>query len=231
MPQVFEEVEMTSNTWISSKEALRRAKAQDATAGDLLEWARQGKLRARAQKGSFSDDEPGEERIFPSEPPVDEVKRSVAGDWPYIPADFWEDTPSKALWAAGTFATRMWYFDEHSQQDDWIHITLFDVKFKASELDALLEGTTSTEIEPQRPKERWQAQRPSEAQRAALEFMDIVRKFPGKGPLAPVPLHREYCEWAQKKSKKPYGRSTFAKWANRYDDGWRLSGNRWVYNP
>jgi hypothetical protein len=48
MPQVFEEVEMTSNTWISSKEALRRAKAQDATAGDLLEWARQGKLRARA---------------------------------------------------------------------------------------------------------------------------------------------------------------------------------------
>ena len=36
MPQVFEEVEMASNTWIGSKETSRRAKDQ---AGDLLEWA------------------------------------------------------------------------------------------------------------------------------------------------------------------------------------------------
>lgn len=152
MPQVFEEVEMTSNTWISSKEALRRAKAQDATAGDLLEWARQGKLRARAQKGSFSDDERGEERIFPSEPPVDAVKRSVAGDWPDIPANFWEETPSKALWSAGTFATRVWYFDEHYQQYDWQHITLSDVTFNAAQLEGLLSKSEGRAIRGMLPR-------------------------------------------------------------------------------
>lgn len=39
MPQVFEEVEMASDTWISSKEALRWAKAQDATARASLKPA------------------------------------------------------------------------------------------------------------------------------------------------------------------------------------------------
>jgi hypothetical protein len=152
MPQVFEEVEMTKNTWISSKEALRLAKAQDATAGDLLEWARQGKLRARALKGSFGNDEPGEERIFPSQPPVDEVKRSVAGDWPDIPADFWEETPAKALWTAGTFATRVWYFEEHYQQYDWQRITLSEVTFNAAQLEALLSNSEGRAIRAMLPR-------------------------------------------------------------------------------
>jgi hypothetical protein len=39
---------MTSNTWISSKEASHRAKAQDATAGDLLEWAAEKASAAQA---------------------------------------------------------------------------------------------------------------------------------------------------------------------------------------
>lgn len=231
MPQVFQEVGMSLNTWISAREALRRAKDQDVTAGDLIEWARQGKLRARAARGLFSDDDPGEERVFPSEPPLDEKKRLVSGDWPDIPADFWDEIPSRALWAAGTFGTRVSIFNEHYQQYEWLGITLFDVKFHADELDALLIESPQIPVKPQPPRERWQAQRPTEPQRAVMQFLGDVRNFPPKEPLGPVALHNAYRNWANQKNKEIFGRSTFAKWVARYDDGWRLSGNRWEHCP
>jgi hypothetical protein len=136
---------MSDDDWISSQEAHRRAKAAGATEDDLLEWAGLGKLRARAKSGIFSSDLASEmdnardcERTFPIEPPADELTRETLGPWPDVPVDFWADKPTKATWAAGTFASRVYYWSDYHQARMDEHIELFDVTFHAGDLAGLL---------------------------------------------------------------------------------------------
>jgi len=222
---------MAGSDWISAREALRRATDAGVTAGDLMEWARQGLLPARTKRYSDSDDDPLFERTSPPEPPSGEEERATLGSWPDIPTDFWEGSISKALWAAGVFSAMVNYFDGHRQCDDRRLITLFDVTFHAGELERRLTGQTFSDLKPQQVEKRWRAQHATNQQKFAMDFMSMARKFPGKDPLRPVVLYEKYLDWAKQKKSKPLVRSAFTKWAKRHDEGWRLQGGQWVFNP
>lgn len=218
------------SNWISAFEASRLAKDAGRTEGDLIEWARLGKLQVRARSGTFSDDDPDVVREFPNEPPSDEIERAVLGPWPNIPADFWEATPAKASWGPGTFASRIEYWDDYNQRDAYEYITLLGVTFHKDELDALLNGRQPKAVMVQPPKERWQRQRVNDRQNAVVQFLETCRTHPPKGwPLGPIARHKSYVEWAERREFKALGRTAFDKWANRHADGWRVAGAKWEH--
>jgi hypothetical protein len=217
--------------WTSAREASRRVKDAGLTEGDLIEWAREGYLRARAVSGTFSSDDPVAQRVFPKAPYSDDLTRSTLGPWPDIPTDFWETMPRKALWGAGTFASSIEYWDEYNQTDAHDYIELFDVSFCSHELDDLLNGRQTKAAAAKPPKERWQQQRASPRQKAAFVFLEKLRMYPPKVPLLPVARFQTYLSWAENGKTRPLGRPTFGKWAARHADGWRNVGIRWVHNP
>ena len=218
------------NDWISAMEASNLARSAGRTEGDLIEWARLGRLQVRARSGTFSDDDPHVVREFPNEPPLDEIERAVMGPWPNIPAEFWEATPAKALWGPGTFASRIEYWNDHYGKDDYEYITLLGVTFHKDELDALINGREPKAATAQPPKKRWQHQRVSEQQKAAFEFLEKCRTHPPKGsPLGPTALHREYIRWAGNRQLTPLRRTAFAKCVDRHADGWRVAGSKWEH--
>ena len=218
--------------WITAREAKRRARDADLTEGDLMEWARQGRLKARAKSGTFSDDDDRPLRKFPEEPPSDEIERAVLGPWPDIPKDFWEAIPYKANWGPGTFASRVEYWSEYHQSNDYVNIELYDVTFHLDNLEGLLNGNLPGAITVPPPKERWQQKQVSEQQRAAFKFLETLRTHPSKKASAgPIARYSCYINWAQNNKLKPLGRTTFTKWADRHADGWREKGGRWVFNP
>jgi len=218
--------------WFSAREAACLVKKAGLTERDLIEWARQGRLSGRAQRGTFSGDDPIEERVFPKEPPLAELERSALGPWPDIPREFWGAPPSKALWGACTFEACVGFWSEYYQSYEYERIELFDVTFNADEIEALLNGRPSTAGTIQPPKERWQKQRVSDRQRVVFEFLELVRNYPQKEPWRPVALYDRYCEEvAKQKTGPPFVWSTFSKFAKRHNDGWRISGSRWTHNP
>ncbi len=222
--------------WITARQASSFVNAAGLGERDLIEWARRGRLQARARSGTFSSDDPVEERYFPKEPPLGEVELSTVGPWPDIPIDFWDGTHLKALWGAGTFAARIWYWCDYYQKDAYEHITLFDVTFQAGNLEMLLNGSSPSVAEQQLPKERWRQQRLTPSQAAALEFMEIILTNPPKDPLGPVKLHLKYLEWHKdpktRRAGDPLKRTAFEKWANRFRNGYRVGKNRrLVHHP
>lgn len=136
---------MSDSNWISARQAQRRAKNAGFTGNDLIEWAREGLLRARTKKGILSSDLFAETentldcvRTFPSAPPADELARDTLGCWPDVPADFWAERPTKATWGAGTFASRVYYWCDFSQARMYEYIELHDVTFHEVDLMQLL---------------------------------------------------------------------------------------------
>lgn len=213
--------------WISATEASMRIKAAGLTEEDLIEWARLGKLKSRAQKGTFSDDDPCIVREFPKDPPSGEIERAVSGPWPDVPSYFWDEPPSKALWGACTFAASIRYWNDYYQLHQYEHVELFDLTFSKVDLDLLLDVRPSTVTGARPLKERWQLQRLTQQQADALKFIDIALTHPPKDPLGRVAMHSEYLKWhadpKHKRTGKPLVRSTFGKWQDRYLDGWRVS--------
>jgi hypothetical protein len=221
--------------WISAKEASKRIKDAGLTEGDLIEWARLGKLSTRAESGTFSSDEPPEKRIFPNGPPSNEAELFVAGSWPDIFSGFWQETPIKALWGPGTFKGRVNFWNDHYQSNDCEIIELFGVKFNKCDLEALLSGSTEPTTSSNMPQKRWQKKRVTPRQAAAMRFMDIITRTPPKDLEGKSDRHRRYCVWHEKEfasqENKALGRTDFNECASRYEDGWRVSGMRWVENP
>lgn len=136
---------MSDSNWISARQAQRQAKNAGFTGNDLIEWAREGLLRARAKKGILSSDLFAETentldcvRTFPAAPPADKLARDTLGCWPDVPADFWAEKPTKAVWGAGTFASGVSYWCGYNQARMCEHIELFGVTFHADDLEALL---------------------------------------------------------------------------------------------
>lgn len=213
--------------WISATEASKRIKAAGLTEEDLIEWARLGKLKARAQSGSFNLDDPPEKRVFPKEPPSDEREFLVRGSWPEIPTDYWAESKVKVLWGAGTCKARVAHWKDNEQVMDVETVKLFGLTFSKVDLDALLDVPPSTRNVARPPKERWQQQRVTERQAGAVKFIDIAFKNPLKNPLGPVALHSAYLKWhADPKNRpkdEPLKRTAFRKWQKRYVDGWRVS--------
>lgn len=135
---------MTSNGWITSLEAWRRAQEAGFTKSATRTWAKSGRLRSRAKSGTFSSDigagpdEPADAlRIFPSEPPSDETKRSVKGPWPDIPKEFWEGDLVEAEWDDGNFTSRIREWCEYTKS--WQHeiIRLYGVTFHSIDFQHL----------------------------------------------------------------------------------------------
>ncbi len=218
------------SNWISAFEASRLAKDAGYTERDLIDWARFGKLKARAQSGAFSDDNSCITREFPKDPPTDEIERAVMGSWPDIPSGYWEAKPHDAIWGTGTFASRLKYWNDYYQSYEYEGVELFEVTFHSDELDALLNGRQPKAAMAQPPKERWQRQRVSERQRAAFQFLEKCRTNPPKGwPLGPMARHKCYLNWAGGPKHEALGRSAFDKWANRHADGWRVAGAKWEH--
>jgi hypothetical protein len=210
--------------WISAKEASGRAREAFLTNDDLIEWARRGQLRSRAQSGAFSHFDITKEISF---------NNGKFGNWPDIPADFWCDI-SKSLWGAGTFAATVSWLAEpqntHDKYEEHEHIILYGVTFNEVDLTQLLNGLPPLDVAVQPQKERWQQQRITEQQRAAFEFLEKLRTHPPKTPPSgPIGRHKSYVKWAKNNNLKPLGRSAFTKWAGRYADGWRLEDNKLVY--
>lgn len=226
--------------WIASRQALRLAKEAGLTNGDLLEWARLGRLRARAESGIFSSDDADlegnrETRQFPAEPPSNEIELLTKGPWPDILADFWKEVPLKEVWGAGTFIARVTYWDGHNQRESEEIIELLDVKFNKGDLEALLSRSAEPTSDLKTPKKTWQQQRVTPRQAAAMEFIDIIARKPPKELEGKSARHRMYCEWHRKQSgqqkHEALGRTDFNKCADRYDDGWRIVGSKWVHHP
>jgi hypothetical protein len=186
--------------WTSAREASRRVKDAGLTEGDLIEWARQGRLRARAVSGTFSSDDRDAKRIFPKAPCSDDLTRSTLGPWPDIPTDFWETMPRKALWGAGTFASSIEYWCDYNQTVANEYIELFDVSFCSHELDDLLNGRQPKAAAAKPPKERWKPQRATVEQKALFEFLETLRMYPLKeASSGPIARHKCYIRWAQQK--------------------------------
>jgi hypothetical protein len=172
---------MSEDVWISAFDALSRVKGAGGTEDDLLEWARIGRLRARAKSGIDSDDVTPPKlwlecvRTFPAEPLV--VDGITISTWPDIPKSFWADTPAKALWVAGTFANKLHYFCDYHQELTYAYFELFDVTFNAGDLGALL-----PEPEPEPEPE--------------LELEPVVEAIRGVLPSNATPGERRYEEAA-----------------------------------
>lgn len=221
--------------WVSAREALRLAKTKGVDQEDLLEWARLGRLGARARSAFFSDDDPSEERVFLDSPPIDETEQSTRGPWPDIPTDFWAQGPKKAAWAAGTFASRLRYWSDYHGAEDYVFIELRGVSFNSSELEALLEERSEPVGGEQLPRKRWQKKRVTPRQALAVKFIETITRNPPKDLTGKSDRYRKYCDWHEKQNLpqkgSALGRTSFNECASRYDDGWRVSEMRWVYNP
>lgn len=222
--------------WISAREAWNYVKAADLREGDLIEWARQGRLHARADSGIFSSDDPADLRKFPNQPPTDELTISTLGPWPDIPDDIWAAEQVKVHWGAGTYEGNIRYWDEYHSKTSHEYIRLFNLTFRKADLEELLNGAPASAMETQVPQKRWQQKRLTQQQVATIRFLEIVSQNPPKISLGPVALHNEYVKWYDnpnnKQTGKPLKRTAFAKWKARYDDGHRVGeGRRLVRKP
>jgi len=226
--------------WISAREALGLVTDVGLKEGDLIEWARQGLLHVRAKKGKFSgdpcSDEYGNYSIFPEERPKDKVKRQALEPWPDVPTEIWEDKNVKVHWGAGTCETTVNYYEEYYGDFVREHIKLEGLTFSQLDLETLLNGPPPSEAKPQVPRERWQQQRITAEQAAAIQFIHTDKTKPGKNPLGPMDLYRRYVSWLNEdkggRLGGPFGRTAFGKWRTRYDAGWRIEDSRkWVHKP
>jgi hypothetical protein len=133
---------MSQDVWISAVDALSSVKRAGGTEDDLLEWARVGRLRARAKSGVDSNDVSPPKlwlecvQTFPAEPLV--VDGIMISPWPDIPTGFWAEKPTKAAWVAGTFSYKVQDFCDYHQELTYACFELFGVTFNAGDLGALL---------------------------------------------------------------------------------------------
>jgi hypothetical protein len=159
---------MTTGCWLSSFGAIRRARAAGCTEGDLAQWAEAGKLRAKATRGRFSDDDYNDYdhvdgRLFkqPAEVDMNVHQGASSGEpWPFIPSEFWfylnlNSSDATINWGAGAFGTTV--RDEPTPDCPAglnQYIKLSGVEFYIPDLDALLDDmpdAVNFEIEPQLP--------------------------------------------------------------------------------
>lgn len=224
--------------WISARKASKRMTDAGLTEGDLIEWARLGKLRARAESGIFSSDDAGpdgfrETRRFLSTPPSSEIGLSTLGPWPDILADFWKEAPIKQSWGPGTFKARITYWEDHYQRNDCEIIELFGVMFNKEDLETLLKEPPASPESAQEPTLNWQKKGVTQRQASAMKFLETMEKYPPKQPLGASELYREYLRWhadpKNKQHEQPLVRSAFRTCADRFHDGWRVAAKRWVH--
>ena len=146
---------MTTGYWLSSFGAIRRARAAGCTEGDLAQWAEAGKLRAKATRGRFSDDDYNDcdhvdGRLFKqlaTEDMNDHQGASSREPWPFIPSEFWfylnlNGANAKSSWSAGVFGTTV--RDEPTPECPAglsQYIKLSGVEFYIPDLDELLDDT------------------------------------------------------------------------------------------
>lgn len=149
---------MTTEYWLSSFDAARRARAAGCTEGDLAQWAEAGKLRAKATRGRFSDDDYNDYdhvdgRLFqqPENGPInddqDQQASSSGEPWPFIPSEFWfylnlNGSDASINWGAGAFGTTV--RDEPTPECPAglsQYIKLSGVEFYIPDLDELLDDT------------------------------------------------------------------------------------------
>lgn len=149
---------MITEYWLSSFDAARRARAAGCTEGDLAQWAETGKLRAKAARGRFSDDDyhdyddvdgrlfkqPAEVAIYDGQ---DQIELSSGEPWPFIPSEFWfylnlNGSDVTINWGAGAFGTTV----RDEPTPDYPaglsqYIKLSGVEFYIPDLDELLDDT------------------------------------------------------------------------------------------
>lgn len=220
------------NDWISARKALSLVSAVGLTGEDLIEWARQGSLRTRAKSGTFSSDDPCDERIFPTEPPKEALQ--TLGPWPDIPTDLWDGENVKVLWGAATCEATVSYWDDYYQKFLHEHIKLKRLTFNQIDIEKLLNGSAQSEAKPQAQQQQWQKRLIELHQSVAFEFLDWASTQSWYGSLGPVELHRQYVAWHSKNNRKVkrLGRTAFEKWATRYREGWRVGDrHRWLHKP
>jgi hypothetical protein len=144
---------MTTVYWLSAFETIRRARAAGCTEGDLAQWAEAGKLRAKATRGRFSDDDYHDYdhvdgRLFKQPAEVDMNDHQGASSrepWPFIPSEFWfylnlNRSDVTINWGAGAFGTTV--RDEPTPDCPAglsQYIKLSGVEFYIPDLDALLD--------------------------------------------------------------------------------------------
>jgi hypothetical protein len=146
---------MTTEYWLSAFETIRRAREAGCTEGDLAQWAEAGKLRGKATRGRFSDDDYHDYdhvdgRLFkqPAKAHMNDHRRqrksSSIEPWPFIPSEFWfylnlNGSDATISWSAGAFGTTV--RDEPTPDCPAglsQYIKLSGVEFYIPDLDALL---------------------------------------------------------------------------------------------
>lgn len=203
---------MSDTNWISSKEAVLRARQAGWCEGDLAQWAEDGRLRSRAARGRFSDDEDGIERqlTLPSDPEElqhELASRSASGSpWPDIPCDFWHwfnnySQSHEAHWGAGVFSTKVHFETQVGPHGGSQHIRLFDVSFCAEDLAKLLgamigsqlRGTLPPSAKPAHRKVEDQAHRAAEIIRQdGVTIAQAARIAAAEFPAPPIVLPASY---------------------------------------
>lgn len=154
---------MSNQEWITSFEALRWARRAGATTGGLAQWAEAGRLRSRADRGQFSDDEEGTVRSLKLPDTLQDgdpwiaATELIAEPWPDIPCEFWrwinaKPKQSEQHWDAGVFATTVYDDDAPNHHPYSQHIKLLDVTFHAGDLAGLLGAKVSIHTRATLPK-------------------------------------------------------------------------------
>lgn len=216
--------------WISAHDTKKRAIAEGYSEECLIEWAKQGRLSARATHGVFSDDEPGEVRSFPAEPPTEKMELDRLGSWPNIPSDFWWRVGRDrgvAIWGPGTFGATVYFDEQIGQNGGTQHIELLNVMFNETELTVLLLKKSEQAVDGTPRKLPLSRRKPLPQQRLAFEFLE--KKAPqhlpnGSDPMIAADLYRCYCDWMRSggRSDKVMVINAFNKSKERYLDGHRI---------
>ena len=183
----------------------------------LVTWAYDGKLKTRASKIHFTDNDYGYVEVG-------------EGNERAIPRDFWWAMADRgdANWTTGELSATV-MIDE-GVCERW---TIFGLEVCGSELHALLTEIMSPPVKASQSSPiTWQPKQITSKQRELFRYFETpeLYRHSVKQGLGAVDHHLKYCEWLAKVSSrnKPFKRTAFDKWRKRYDEGCRIDGRQWV---
>jgi hypothetical protein len=208
-----------SAKWINATLAIKMMKEMLPTYDPraLVSWAYDGKLKTRASKIHFTDNDYGYVEVG-------------EGNERAIPRDFWWPMADRgdANWTTGELSATV-IIDE-GVCERW---TIFGLEVCGSELHALLTEIMSPPVKAtQSSSLTWQPKQITREQRELFQYFEtpaLYRHFVNQ-ELRPGEHYLKYCEWVRQvpSRKKPLPRSSFIKWRKRYDEGHRIDGHKWV---
>lgn len=201
-------------TWITPSQAIQEivGKLPHAEADTLIYWARDNKIQIKCHEVSCSDDSG--------------LSMYIADN---LPSDFWRYAVNNAItnWTVGEMTVQI-------EIDDGVfeHWTASGLKIELAGLrQAINIEIGKPDKTPFRAAKGWHIRTPTAAQKQLFVFFDHAGKHlrGGNEEVSLTRLHKIYInEFLMGDPKdRALKRSAFETWLRRYQQGWRVSKNRW----